>query len=99
MCLGNCSSHNDCHGRQHLLTLTISYGAESASCIIASGVDANCASDLIHFHYRFVISSGDVYNFHFVKTERVASIRDCGGSRFSIPLNSAIEFGALYNPR
>ena len=45
-----------------------------------------------------MISSGDVYNFHFVKNEKIASIKDCGGSSFSIPLNSAIQFGVLYNP-
>ena len=49
--------------------------------------------------YRFVISSGDIYNFHFVKNEKMFSIRDSGGMNFSIPLNSAVEFGVLYNPR
>lgn len=47
---------------------------------------------------RFVISAGDIYNFHFVKNEKVVSIRDCGGTHFSIPLNSEIQFGLLYNP-
>ena len=48
---------------------------------------------------RFVISSGDVYNFHFVKNEKMVCIHDSGGTKFSIPLNSAIGFGILYNPK
>ena len=45
-----------------------------------------------------MISAGDVYNFHFVKNERVISVKDCGNIHFSIPFNSEIKFGLLYNP-
>lgn len=71
---------------------------------VAAGVNQQIIIDCGYnyydsFAFRFIISSGDVYNFHFVKNEKTVSIRDCGGTNFSIPLNSAIEFGLLYNPR
>lgn len=47
---------------------------------------------------RDVISSGDVYNFHFVKNEKVITIQDQGGNPYFIPLNSSVQFGLLYNP-
>ncbi|XP_064395371.1 uncharacterized protein LOC135342551 isoform X2 [Halichondria panicea] len=52
-----------------------------------------CGSD-----ERFIISTGDVYNFHFLKKVKVASIADAGGVHFSVPLNSSVKFGMLYNP-
>ena len=48
--------------------------------------------------YRSRISAEDVYYFHYVKNETVASIRDEQGSQMSIPLNSPIKLGLLYNP-
>ena len=47
---------------------------------------------------RFIISTGDVYNLHFLKTVKVVSIQDFGGVNFSVPLNSSVKFGLLYNP-
>ena len=47
---------------------------------------------------RCVISAGDVYNLHFIKRTRVVSMRDSGNAEYTIPLNSAIEFGPLYDP-
>ena len=47
---------------------------------------------------RFVISAGDVYNIHFLKRTKVVSICDSNGSDYTIPMNSAIEFGVLYDP-
>ena len=52
----------------------------------------------LHFLFRFVISTGDMYNFHFIKNEKTMSVRDAGGTHYSIPLNSALRFGLLYNP-
>ena len=46
---------------------------------------------------RFVISSGDVYNIHFLKRTKVVSICDSSRNEYTIPLNSAIEFGMLYD--
>lgn len=46
---------------------------------------------------RFVISSGDVYNIHFLKRTKVVSICDSNRNEYTIPLNSAIEFGMLYD--
>ena len=46
---------------------------------------------------RSVISSGDVYNFHFIKNETMLSIEDEGGKVFSIPLNSSLKFGILHD--
>lgn len=47
---------------------------------------------------RFVISAGDVYNIHFLKRTKVVTICDSNGNDYSIPMNSAIEFGVLYDP-
>ena len=48
--------------------------------------------------FRFIISTGDVYNLHFIKNEKVMSIEDAGGVHFSTPINSDVQFGMLYNP-
>ena len=48
--------------------------------------------------YRSVISTGDVYNLHFIKNETVMSIQDESRNPFSIPLNSSLQFGLLYDP-
>lgn len=48
---------------------------------------------------RLTISTGDVYNIHFVKHTRVMLFRDHHETPYSIPLNSAIEFGLLYEPK
>ena len=51
------------------------------------------------FHlFRSVISSGDVYNFHFIRNTKTMSIQDSCGTRYSIPFNSSITFGLVYNP-
>ena len=46
---------------------------------------------------RFVISSGDVYNIHFLKRTKVVSVFDLNRNEYTIPLNSAMEFGMLYD--
>ena len=48
---------------------------------------------------RLTISTGDRYNVHFVKRTRVMQLKDSHGTPYSIPLNSAIEFGLLYEPK
>ena len=45
-----------------------------------------------------MVSSGDIYNFHFVRNEKIISIQDSDGMHFSIPFNSSISFGLVYNP-
>ena len=45
-----------------------------------------------------MISSGDVFNLHFIKKENVISIQDAGGTHFTVPLNTAIQFGLVYDP-
>ena len=44
------------------------------------------------------ISEGDHFNVHFVKHTKVVTVEYDNGSRYQIPLNSAIPFGILYNP-
>ncbi len=39
-----------------------------------------------------------MYNLHFLKKVKVVSITDAGGVHFSVPLNSSVKFGVLYNP-
>ena len=44
------------------------------------------------------ISEGDRFNVHFVKHTKIVTVEYDSGSRYHIPLNSAIPFGILYNP-
>ena len=44
------------------------------------------------------ISEGDRFNVHFVKHTKIVTVEYENGSRYYIPLNSAIPFGILYNP-
>ena len=48
---------------------------------------------------RCSIATGDVYNVHFVKRNKVALLRDLGDKVYNIPLNSAIQFGPIFNPK
>ena len=47
---------------------------------------------------RLTISTQDTYNIHFVKHTKVIAIKDAHDTPYSIPLNSAVEFGIVYNP-
>lgn len=40
-----------------------------------------------------------MYNFHFIKNETLVSLQDDRGNFFSLPLNSSIQFGLVYNPK
>ena len=42
------------------------------------------------------ISAGDVYNIHFLKKTNVVTIRDSIQNEYTIPLNSAAQFGIVY---
>ena len=46
------------------------------------------------------ISSGERYNFHFLKYTKVVYImlKDSSHETYAVPLNSAIQFGLVYNP-
>ena len=44
------------------------------------------------------ISDGDQFNVHFLKYTTIVAIEYENGSRFNVPLNSAIPFAILYNP-
>lgn len=48
---------------------------------------------------RSTISTGDRYNIHFLKHTRVMLFRDSYDTPYSIPINSAIEFSPLYEPK
>ena len=47
---------------------------------------------------RFTLSSSDIFDIHFAKHTQVLSVRDSVGTDYSIPLNSAIQFGIIYGP-
>ena len=47
---------------------------------------------------RLTISTNDTYNIHFLKHTQVVAIKDAHDTPYSIPLNSAIEFGLVYDP-
>ena len=42
------------------------------------------------------ISAGNVYNIHFLKKTNVVTIRDSIQNEYTIPLNSAAQFGIIY---
>ncbi|XP_064395077.1 uncharacterized protein LOC135342288 isoform X3 [Halichondria panicea] len=44
------------------------------------------------------LSDGDQFNVHFLKYTTIIAIEYENGSRFNVPLNSAIPFAILYNP-
>ena len=41
---------------------------------------------------------GDIYNVHFIKSAKVAQIETSKSVQYIVPLNSAIQFGVIYNP-
>ena len=45
---------------------------------------------------RFTLSSSDIFDIHFAKRKQVLSVRDSSGVDYSIPLNSAIQFGLIH---
>ena len=52
----------------------------------------------IHEGVKVNLNKGDVYNVHFLKNTDVVSMVAGGGTRYVVPLNSAIEFGIVYDP-
>ena len=48
---------------------------------------------------RFTLSSSDIFDVHFAKRTQVVSVRDSVGTDYSIPLNSAVEFGIIFQQR
>jgi len=44
------------------------------------------------------ISLADEYNIHFIKHQKMVTIKDASRQQYSVPLNSAIRFGLIYNP-
>ncbi len=44
---------------------------------------------------QLTLSSGDYYNIHFMKRQEVVSLRDTLGFTYTIPLNSALQFGLV----
>lgn len=51
-----------------------------------------------HNNGAVTVNSGDIYNVHFLKNTDVVSLTASGGTQYFVPLNSAIEFGLVYNP-
>ena len=48
--------------------------------------------------FSSVISTGEVYNFHFIKGETVVSFLDKEQKLYSLPLYSSAMVAPLYNP-
>ena len=44
---------------------------------------------------HFTLSSSDIFDIHFTKHTQVVSVRDSMGVDYSVPLNSAIQFGII----
>ena len=47
---------------------------------------------------RTTIATTETYDVHFVKKTKVIIVKDTAHTQYSIPLNSAIEFGLVFNP-
>ena len=47
---------------------------------------------------ELTISTADEYNIHFTKHQTVVTVRASSWELYSVPINSAIQFGLLYNP-
>ena len=47
---------------------------------------------------ELTISTADEYNIHFTKHQTVVTVRASSGELYSIPINSAVQFGLLYKP-
>ena len=45
---------------------------------------------------RTSISDGDMFNIHFFKQTKVVKIQDSNKYQYTVPLNSALEFGLVY---
>ena len=46
---------------------------------------------------RTSISEGDTFSIHFFKQTKVVHIQDSNGYQYVVPLNSALQFGIVYN--
>ena len=73
--------------------------------LIARLCDSNVECSYIHVLEGFsghtselTISTADEYNIHFTKHQTVVTVKASSGELYSVPINSAIQFGLLYNP-
>lgn len=46
---------------------------------------------------RTSISDGDTFSIHFFKQTRVVKIQDSNGYKYTVPLNSSVRFGPVYD--
>ena len=44
------------------------------------------------------VSTDDIFNVHLVKRAKVVHLTDAHEALYSVPLNSSIEFGLVYDP-
>jgi len=44
------------------------------------------------------ISTADEYSIHFIKRQKMVTIKDASRQQYSVPINSAVRFGLIYNP-
>ena len=47
--------------------------------------------------YIFTVSADDMYSIHFVKRVKVVHIVDIHNQQYSVPVNSSVEFGLVYD--
>ena len=45
-----------------------------------------------------VISKGEQFNIHFIKTSKAVKMTTTTGTNVTVPVNSAIKFGVIYDP-
>ncbi len=53
---------------------------------------------LVMVYYYYLVSTDDMFNVHLVKRAKVVRVNDSHGVIYSVPLNSSIEFGLVYDP-
>ena len=46
---------------------------------------------------RTSISDGDMFSIHFFKQTKIVKVQDSNGYKYTVPLNSALEFGLVYS--
>ena len=48
---------------------------------------------------HFTVSADDTYSIHFVKRVKVVHIVDIHNQQYSVPINSCVEFGVVYDSK
>lgn len=56
------------------------------------------AQGYFDFERNFGVTTGEVYNLHFIKKTKSVSISDTMSQNYTLPLNASVEYSLLHNP-